>query len=51
MGKIILKEAVKREPGYIYYIDKEGNICRAESCIGKKVKKKAKTVKKKTKKK
>lgn len=29
MGKIILKGVVKREPGYLYYVDKEGNVCRS----------------------
>lgn len=29
MGVIIIKEAVKREDGKLYYIDKEGNICEA----------------------
>ena len=41
MGTIIVKDAVQREPGYIYYIDGEGNICRAVMARGKKkVKKK-----------
>lgn len=30
MGKIIVENAVKREPGFLYYIDGEGNLCRAE---------------------
>ena len=30
MGQIILKNAVKREPGYLYYIDKDGNLCKAK---------------------
>jgi len=29
-GKIILPNAVKREPGYLYYVDKDGSVCRAE---------------------
>lgn len=29
MGEIIRK-VVDREPGFIYYIDKEGNLCRAK---------------------
>ena len=29
MGTIIIKNAVKREPGYLYYIDGEGSICRS----------------------
>jgi hypothetical protein len=30
MEKIILKNAVKREPGYLYYIDGDGSVCRAK---------------------
>jgi len=30
MGEIIIKNAVQREPGYLYYVDGEGNICRAK---------------------
>lgn len=30
MGKIIKKKAVKREKGYLYYIDGKGNICSAK---------------------
>lgn len=30
MGKIIVENAVKREKGYLYYVDKEGNICRSK---------------------
>lgn len=30
MGEILFKNLVKREPGYLYYIDGEGNVCRAE---------------------
>jgi hypothetical protein len=26
-GKIIKKNAVKREKGYLYYVDGKGNIC------------------------
>lgn len=39
MGEIILKNAVKRESGYLYYVDGEGNVCRAEMSRGKKKKK------------
>ncbi len=38
MGNIILKNAVKRRKGYIYYIDRKGNLCCA-SLLGE-VKKK-----------
>jgi hypothetical protein len=30
MGKIIVKNAVERKPGFLYYIDGEGNLCEAE---------------------
>jgi hypothetical protein len=30
MGEIIIKNAIKRKEGYLYYIDKDGNICEAE---------------------
>lgn len=35
MGKIIIPHAVERKPGFIYYIDGSGNICEAESAVGK----------------
>ncbi len=34
MGEIIASKIVQREPGYLYYIDKEGNICRAKLMRG-----------------
>jgi len=40
MGKIIVKNAVKRESGYLYYIDGEGNVCKAKMKHGRKKKKK-----------
>jgi hypothetical protein len=27
---IVVKNAIKREAGYLYYIDGQGNICRVE---------------------
>lgn len=36
MGKIIVKNAVERESGYLYYVDGQGNVCRAEMARGKK---------------
>lgn len=30
MGNIIIKNAVKREPGYLYYVNGKGDICRVE---------------------
>ena len=41
MGKIIVKNAVVREPGYLYYIDGQGNLCRAKMKTGGTKKKKA----------
>ena len=40
MGQILLKKAVKRESGYLYYIDGEGNVCRAKMARRKKKAKK-----------
>ena len=41
MGEIILKDAVRREVGYLYYVDGKGNVCRAKmSRRGKSKKKK-----------
>ena len=34
MGKIIVKNAVERKPGCLYYIDGEGNLC--ESVMNRK---------------
>lgn len=48
MGKVILKGAVTRRPGHLYYIDGKGNVCEAVMARGGKRKKKKKTVKKKT---
>lgn len=36
MGEIIIEKAIQREPGYLYYIDKDGNVCRAEMSRKKK---------------
>lgn len=30
MGEVILKEAIKRQEGYLYYVDGKGNVCRAK---------------------
>lgn len=38
--KILIKNAVKREKGFLYYVDGEGNVCQAEMSRGKKKKKK-----------
>lgn len=40
MGKVILKKAIERKPGMLYYIDGEGNLCEAKMARkGKKAKK------------
>jgi hypothetical protein len=47
MGKIIVKAAVKRKPGYLYYVDGQGNVCEAVMARGGKKKKAAKKAVKK----
>lgn len=49
MGQILVKNAVVRKPGYLYYVDGKGNVCEAKmSRTGrKKGKKKAAKPKKK----
>jgi len=47
MGKIILKGAIKRKKGFLYYIDAKGNVCEAKMARGGKKKKKKKAKKKK----
>jgi len=51
MGKIIVKNAVERKAGHLYYVDGKGNLCEAKMARGGKKKKKVakKTVKKKKK--
>lgn len=48
MGKIILENAVKRKPGFLYYVDGNGNVCETAMAHGRKKKSdsKKKTVKK-----
>ena len=40
MGTIVKKNAVKREKGYLYYVDGQGNVCRAKMSRGGRAKKK-----------
>ena len=47
MGKIIVKNVVERKPGFLYYVDGQGNVCEAKMARGGK---KKKTTKKKAKK-
>jgi len=51
MGTIVVKNVVKRKPGYLYYVDGIGNVCEAKMSRGGKRKKKVvkKVVKKKRK--
>ncbi|MFH1801551.1 MAG: hypothetical protein ABH804_01820 [archaeon] len=49
MGKVLVKNVVKRKPGHLYYVDGKGNVCEAKMARGGKKKKKA-TKKKATKK-
>jgi len=42
MGKVIVKHAIKRKHGYLYYIDGKGNVCEAKMARGGKKKKKKK---------
>ena len=36
MGTIVLKKAVKRKKGYLYYVDGMGNVCMARMLRGRK---------------
>ena len=36
MGQVILKGAVKRKPGFLYYVDAKGNVMEAPMARGKK---------------
>ena len=40
MGKIISKGVVKRQKGYLYYVDGKGNVCEAKMARGGKKRKK-----------
>ena len=42
MGEILVKAAVKRQSGYLYYVDGKGNVCRAKMARGGKKKAKKK---------
>lgn len=39
MGTIIAKNVVKREKGYLYYVDGKGNVCKAKMSRGGRKKK------------
>jgi len=40
MGKILVKNVIKRKPGFLYYVDGKGNVCEAKMARGGKKKKK-----------
>lgn len=42
MSEIIIPNAVQRKPGYLYYVDGQGNICEAKMVRGRKKKKSVK---------
>lgn len=41
MGNIILKNAIERKAGFIYYVDGQGNVCEAKMNRGRKKKEKS----------
>lgn len=47
MGTILVKNAVQRKAGYLYYVDGQGNVCEAKMARGGKKKKASKASKKK----
>ena len=47
MGKIVVKKVIKRKPGHLYYIDRQGNVCEAKMARGGRKKKGAKKAAKK----
>lgn len=36
MGTIVVKNVVQRKPGYLYYVDGEGNVCESKMSHGRK---------------
>jgi hypothetical protein len=40
MGKVVVKNVVKRKAGHLYYVDGKGNVCEAKMARGGKKKKK-----------
>ena len=41
MGRVIARNVVKRQKGYLYYVDGKGNVCEAKMARGGRRKKKA----------
>lgn len=46
MGQVVKKTGIKREAGYLYYLDKKGDVARTKMARGKKKTTKKKTTKK-----
>jgi len=42
MGKVLVKHAIKRKTGYLYYVDGKGNVCEAKMARGGKKRSKKK---------
>ncbi len=42
MGRVVVRNVVKRKPGHLYYVDGQGNVCEAVMARGGRRKKKAK---------
>ena len=38
MGKVVLKNAIKRKEGYLYYVDGKGNVMETKMARGRKKK-------------
>lgn len=38
MGKVLVRNAIKRKSGYLYYVDGKGNVCEAKMARGKRKK-------------
>lgn len=47
MGKVIVKKAITRKPGFLYYVDGSGNVCEAKLARGGRKKSAKKKVAKK----
>lgn len=39
MSEIIVKDVIKREKGFLYFVDANGNVCRSKMARGRKKKK------------
>ena len=38
MGSVLIRNAVKRKSGYLYYVDGKGNVCEAKMARGRRKK-------------